>query len=361
VGMRVNVDYMSLNGETRGEIAQQVQKNGALDPFQRRPFIHDDGFSYVDVHMGGNPKKKASWKAVKIQGNATLRRDEWKQLDEAVIGIAEQRLTGFDYIKSKGLTYNLGNAMGTTVLEWHQRGDAMKAEMTMDALTRGPGDRPVYTTHYIPIPIIHVDYEINLRELEASRKLGNPIDVDDAERATRKIKEYKENMLFTDTSYDFGGGTIYSLVNHTDRNTYSLGTSWSSDTAANILADVIAMKQASIDDYHYGPWVLFIPTSYETVMDEDYDTSGKSTQTIDERLKKIRNLEDIVVVDKLAANNVLFVQMTSNVVRIVNGMEEQNVQWTVEGGFLIKFKVLTIQVPQIRSDDNNRSGIVHAS
>jgi len=360
MGLRVNIDFMSLEGGAQGEVAQRVRNQGILNANAMRPFVGEDGRSYISVHKGGDPQDEDNWTVAPITGNATLRRDEWKQLDEAVISIAEQRLTGFDYIVNKGLVYQLGNAMGTTVLEWHQVGDAMEAIMSMDAITRGQGDRPVYSTHYLPIPIIHVDYELNLRELEASRKLGNPLDVTDAERAARKIAEYKENMLFTDTSYAFGGGTIRSFLNHPDRNTYSLGTAWSSDTAANILADVIAMKQASIDDYHYGPWVLFIPTSYETVMDKDYVTNAPQN-TIRDRILKIGGITDIVVVDKLTANNVLLVQMTSDVVRVVRGLAVQNIEWAEEGGFVKKFKVITIDVPQIRSDDNNRSGIVHAS
>jgi hypothetical protein len=41
-------------------------------------------------------------------------------------------------------------------------------------------------------------------------------------------------------------------------------------------------------------------------------------------------------------------------------MAVQNVQWQTEGNFVNKYKVLTIQVPQIRSDDNNACGVLHA-
>ena len=67
----------------------------------------------------------------------------------------------------------------------------------------------------------------------------------------------------------------------------------------------------------------------------------------------------IKVVDRLPANNVLLVQMTSDVVRLIRGMGLQNVQWDEEGKFVTKYKVLTIQVPQIRSDVNGASGVVH--
>ena len=117
------------------------------------------------------------------------------------------------------------------------------------------------------------------------------------------------------------------------------------------------MKAASIAAYHYGPWQLYIPTAYEVVLDDDYDatTPGK---TIRERLLSIAGISGIKVVDTLAANHVLLVQMTPDVVRLIQGFGLQNVQYQTEAGWITKFKVVTIQVPQIRSDQNGKSGIV---
>ena len=114
-----------------------------------------------------------------------------------------------------------------------------------------------------------------------------------------------------------------------------------------------------MDNLHYGPWMLYIPSAYETVLDGDYQTGAVNGQTIRERLMKIGGLQGIKVVDRMPANNVLLVQMTSNVVRLIQGMGIQNIQWKEEGNFVTKFKVITIKVPQIRSDYNEKSGIVH--
>jgi hypothetical protein len=190
--------------------------------------------------------------------------------------------------------------------------------------------------------------------------MGNGLDTGMAERAARKVAFKLEQMLFTNTSLTFGGGTIYSYVNHPDRNTISIGTNWddSSVDGADILESVIAMKAASIADLHYGPWVLYIPTAYDTVLDADF-SSLKGDITIRDRVLKIEGISGIKVIDTLPANNVLLVQMTSDVVRLVKGMGIQNVQWQTEGNFINKYKVMTIQVPQVRSDQNLRSGVVH--
>lgn len=355
---QVNIDYMGHDSH-QGQVADAIV-SGSLDLRRKRPFINKDGKGYVTVYTGGDPKIRSNYRAVPVT-NATLRRDEWKRLDEVIVPIAEDRLTGVNDLISRGLTYNLGNGLGTTVLEWHDISDAMEAELTMDGVTRGQNDRVVYGHHYLPIPIIHVDYEINARELDASRKLGNPLDTDDAERATRKVMEKLEDMFFTDTSYAYGGGTIYSYLNHPDRNQVKLTGGWddSAQDGADIAKDVRALKQASIDAKRYGPWVLYLPGNFEVKMDDDYTTGYP--KGIRERISEIGGIADIKVIDHLTSDNVLLVEMKSDVVRLVQGMGVQNLQWSVEGEMLFKFKVMTIRVPQIRSDQNGSSGIVHGS
>jgi hypothetical protein len=371
------VDLISSSGkEARGEIANGIVMSGRLNAGMMRPYlaVNSRGLIVpcVTVFKGGDPKNPKNYVTKQIQANATLRRDEWKQLDDAIMEVSRQRLGGIDDLISKGLTYNLGNAMGTTVLEWHDVDDPGEAVLTMDGVTRGKNDRPNFQHNYLPIPIIHSDYEINARVLAASRNMGNPLDTTLAERAARRVNEKLEDMLFTNTSYSFGEkdsrevNTIYSYINFPDRNTVTLSTNWDdldfdSSTAnggGTIVENVMDMKQASIDDYHYGPWMLYIPTNYETTLDKDYDRTTPGT-TIRERIMKIDGITGIKVIDRLPADNVLLVQMTSDVVRLVRGMGLTNIEWQEEGRFVSKYKVLTIQVPQIRSDQNKRCGIVH--
>ncbi len=357
--MDKNIDLIGQDGNISGEVAAYAAGNSKMNPSMLRPYISEkDGKAYLTVFKGGDSADIKNYSMVPTT-NATLRRDEWKQLDEVALRISESRLNGIADLVSNGLVYNIGNGMGTTVLEWHDVSDAMEADLTMDGVARSKGDRPKYTTNYLPLPIIHVDYEINKRVLEASRSLGNPLDVTGAERAARKVSEKLESMLFTSTSYKFGGGTIYSYLSHPDRNQVTLSVDWdaSAKTPKLIVDDVRVMKQAAIDAKHYGPFMLYIPTGYETVLDDDYD--GTRGNTIRERILAIANIKGIKVVDTLTANNVLLVQMTSDVVRLVKGMAIQNVEWKEEGQFVSKFKVMTIQVPQVRSDQDGNSGIVH--
>jgi hypothetical protein len=364
------VDLLA-GGKGQGDVANYFASSGQMNTGMMRPYLKNNGRVYVNSYLGGDPASPKNWREIEInrnmmQVNSTLRRDEWKRLDEVILEISRQRLV---------VEFGLGRAIGNAEqFEWHDVSDPGEAVISMDGVTRGNHDRPNFQYNYLPIPIIHFDYELNARELAASRNLGNPLDTTMAERAIRRVNEQLENMLFTNITFSYGEkdqrnrNSIYSYLNHPDRNIVSLGTNWDeldfdsgSANGGKIIVDKVAsMKQTSIEAKHYGPWMLYISTNYETTIDKDYDTTTPGT-TIRERIMKIGNIKGIKVIDTLPADNVLLVQMTSDVVRLVRGMGITNVEWAVEGNMISKYKVMTIQVPQIRSDQNGACGIVHAA
>ena len=346
--------------------ARDLMANQSNDIGEMRPYFNEHGKPVMFTYMGGDPKEISNFKEVPVT-NAQLRYDEWRTLDNAVIKVAEDRLVGFEDLRANELVFNLANPMGTTVLTWEEMSDAMEAYVSIDPVRRGNNDTVDFAAKHIPIPIIHADYQISKRILMESRNRGNGLDTINAERAARKVAEKLENMLFGSTSLlTYGGGAIYTYLTHPDINTTSFdsaGDYWdaSGKTAAEILADVIAMKAAAIADKHYGPYILYIPTDYETVMDDDYSVSGESTQTIRARIEKIGSMKKVQVVDKLPDDTVLLVEMRKETVDLIDGMPMQNVFWQTEGGFIGNYKVMTIQIPRVKSDYNNRSGVVKLS
>jgi hypothetical protein len=150
----INVDLI-VNGQATGPMANMLMNNGKLDVGRMRPYLDRYGRAFVTVYRGGDPKKKESWATINTNAGATLRRDEWKQLDESIQEPLRARLGGMDDLISKGLVYNLGNGMGTTVLEWHDVSEAMEAELTMDGITRAKNDRVTFQHNYLPLPILN--------------------------------------------------------------------------------------------------------------------------------------------------------------------------------------------------------------
>lgn len=293
-----------------------------------------------------------------LRTNDTLRKDEWKHFDMVVVPASQERLQGVADLMRRGLVLPIANGLGKTVLEYEDASDIEGAQVSMDGVTKGRNDRIEYDLKFLPLPITHADFQINIRVLNSSRTFGQTLDTAMAELAARKVSESLEEQLFNGlNSYTFGGGTIFGYTDAPNRNTVTLTTNWDdpSKTGEQILDDVKDLKQANIDGLHFGPYMLYIPTAYETVLDCDF--KANSDKTIRARILEVASIEGIQVIDKLSANNVVLVQMTSDVVRMVQGMPLTTVEWQTEGNMIFHFKVMTINVPQVRADQEGNSGV----
>ena len=233
------------------------------------------------------------------------------------------------------------------------------ADVSMDGVTRGTHDRIRFDINNLPIYIVHKDFHVNLRNLESSRRLGIPIDTTQIEVATRKVADQVENILFNGTSLTFGGNSVFGYRTAANRNLFTIAPTWNTATGLEIVTDVIDMIAVANTDNMFGPYILYVPVTYWNAMLEDYKT--ESDKTIIQRIKEIEGISSVRVADVLPDNSVLLVQMTKDVVDLVIGMQPRVVQWDVEGGFQTNFKVLTILVPRMKNDFDNRSGIVHGS
>jgi hypothetical protein len=63
----------------------------------------------------------------------------------------------------------------------------------------------------------------------------------------------------------------------------------------------------------------------------------------------------------LPDSTLLLVEPKQRIVRMVIGMEVTTLQWETDGGMGVNFLVMAILVPNIRSDQNDRMGLVHGS
>ena len=356
-------------GNSQGEVADYIKAKGSLQINKKRPYLGEDGIPLITVlKKGGNPKEPTDYMAVPainlgmaINTDYTLRPEEWMELDQTLVDLQQEEITGFDYVASK-VSKRLNNPMGTTEVKWHSISDSQEAIMTMDGVVRGEGDASHYKENIIPIPIIHADYEINFRKLESSRRLGESIDVTEAAHAGRAVRKYKEDLLFgSGSAYTFGGGSIYGFLNFAHRNQVTLTKAWTdgTKTAAEILTDVKNLRAANYADNFRGPQTLFIPSVWDDVLDNDYDVSGASIMSIRQRILQLANIAAIVSVPRLADDNAVLVQLTTNVVDILTGLDMQNVQWQTEGGMVSKFKVMEIAIPRLKADYDGKAGIAH--
>lgn len=349
-------DYI-LNGAANGNVASVLMANN-FNVHSLRPFIGNDGRTYVTRQVGNKLK------SVPIRNaSATLRYEDWKLLDDAIVKAAKPRLKAVADLRAAGLTFTIPNGMGTTVLQTENMSDINDASISMDGLRDNANDRPQFDLVNLPLPIIHKDFSFSSRQIQTSRNGGSPLDTSMAELAGRKVAEQAEKLLTgTASSYAYGGGTIYGYTNYTNRLAKTVTDPSSSGwTGSTFLEEILDMRQSLVDNYYYGPWMIYNAPVWDQYLDEDFKTN--SDITVRERIKKVEGIQDIRTLDYLddSTHDIVMVQMTSDVVREVIGMDITTVQWQSNGGLQQNFKVMAIMVPQLRADNSDNCGIMHGA
>ena len=326
----------------------------------QRPYIAEDGNSYItqnSVDAEGNKVEKA----VLAANAATLRKDEWLQIDAAVLEVAQKGTPFVDYCMRHGLTFNLNDAIGTMELGYEVVSDMNGAYISMDGAVKGNDDTVQYDIRYMPIPIIQKEWTLNLRRLMASRKKGEALDVVQLRIGAKKVKQYIEH-LFVNGEYKNNGQVLQGLTKFEFRNVGGAGKGiWSSTTktGAAIFADVQEMIRTAKDKGFKNGYTfdLFIPSAYEDRLDQDYATGYP--KSIRERLAEIGSLGEIIVVDELAENNVVLLPRSKEVVEAVLGMPMTVTEDANSKGYIRTYNIQEITLPRFKADYNKDCGIVH--
>jgi hypothetical protein len=232
----------------------------------------------------------------------------------------------------------------------------------MDGRARTNNDALDFSDAGIPLPIIHKDWHFNIRKLAASRRRGGPaLDTVHARVAGRKIGEKLEFMLLNGGP-KFLGLEIYGYRTHPGRAQLTFeatGASWDNPakTGDQMITDLQAGVAALEARGYYGPYQVYVPSGFSSNLEKDYKAA--SDKTARRRLLELDRISGITTVDLLAADEMLMVQMTPDVVELLESEPLQTIQWDIEGGMAVNFKALTIQVPLLRSNVNDETGIAH--
>ncbi len=334
------------------------------------------------LRNGGSPARFLATNGLDAIGalrtNDILRKEEWQQLDETLVGVARQRLIGISDLVSRGLSFNLGG-LGVVLSQYEQLGDMSPANVDFSGVTDGEKDSVTFTLISVPVPIFHKDFSINLRRLEASRgpnSIGAPIDRTQIETAAQKVTEMMEEVLFNGMlgtgdgksagmGYAGSGGSVqqgagvttqaqlYGYTTQPNINTQG-GNTWG--TATNPTTDLTnAIGVLEGARYFGGQYVAYVPTTQYNKL-RAFFTDGSGDQVFD-RVKRIQGIEDIRPGDRLTSGTAVMVTMRRDVVDLAIGQDLTVVEWESKGGLMLHFKVMAAIAPRIKSDSAAGSGI----
>lgn len=312
-----------------------VDKDGAF-------MTNDDG--YVKV---GNKR---------MVTNSLLRKDEWEQLDSAVVEAATGRLNAIQRLQDLGLTFPL-DSIGVMTYQWNVSSQMTRATVNLTGQTTQDLDKVDYLLKGVPIPVIHKAFNIGERSLEASRRMGQPIDTVNAYEASRVVAEELERMFFDGAhNVELNQDTIYGVTNEPNVNTGSAEGDFG--TLSNVLPTFTAMVSDAADANMHGPFEAWVyKTQYIEMMEVYTDGSGQSA--MERVLNAIPSLNAIHPADYLSAGEIVLAQMTPNVLGLALYDMNMIVEWPSGDGMTHHFKIMTIGAPVVRSDYDSQSGIVY--
>lgn len=283
--------------------------------------------------------------------NSQLRKDEWEELDETVVGAAGPRTERIMQLPQKSL-----GGIGTLISQWNRSTQMSAAKVSISGRNTGERDRVEYLLSSVPVPVIWKEFEIGLRELVASRNGGDGLDVTGAYEATRVVAEKEVEMYYLgETTVNLNGNSIPGITTEANVNTGTADGDFG--TISNIHPTVIGAIQDAHTDFYFGPYVIEIATTQYLEMLARY--SDGSGQNALQSVLEIPDIEAVYPSDQMTAGTLALVQNTPNVIDWAEAMPITLVEWESGDGMTLEFRVMGIATPRVKSDAEGRSGIVY--
>jgi len=293
-----------------------------------------------------------------------LTKEAWVMLDNTVLEAARSRLRAWSDLRAAN-TYGGFDGMANPILEFERATDVGEAIEDMDGMTEGRSFTPKFDLQGMPLPITHSDFFLSSRFLAVSKNKGTPMDTTRAEMAGRRIGERIENVTIgtqatsvlgegAGTRYTYANASkVYGYMTHPDRITVGSLSAPTGSNGETVLTNWLAIREQMYQNKFFGPYIVYTSTDWDQKLDNLFSTTEPSAGTLRKRLMEIEDIQDIRRLDFLTSasypHTTIWVQMNPETARAVNGMEITTVQWPSMGGMRLNFKVMCIQVPQIRS------------
>jgi hypothetical protein len=285
-------------------------------------------------------------------------------LDNAVVKVGLDRLTVAAAIINAGLVYNLTDPLSVTQLEWYAQSKAANAFRSMSPESRNENYLTDLLQSRLPIYLTKAQFDLDIRSLRMSQRVGMPLDTSLISEGTRAVNESIEDATINGTQTldgqdlavaGYKAPGLLNAPNHLSATLSAVAWGMVSPVASTIFQDVQGGLAALRANKKYGPYYMFVPTAIGGVLDNDYGVSSPGV-SINERLSKINGLT-IETADLMPPNKVVIVQMTDDVVDMVVGQRPTVIPWTSVSGFTFHNMIMAIMIPRVRSDYNGKSGI----
>jgi len=304
-----------------------------------------------------------------IRALSPLPDEAQRLIDNTVVSVGLERLTIVADVMRAGLIFPLPNWLGVPEVYWETDKKIGHAISTMDPMARGEKQLPDLTGHRIPVYCNVDDFDLGIRTIKTAQRSGYQIDLGMVEQATRRVNEKAEYNAINGSGINVGGNTAPGLLNAPNVNTVTYTGSEAWDVVGHTGAEIVTDVQAMISDLQavnrFGPYHLWMPTTYGNKMNDDYVANYPGT--IGERLSKMRTGKDATgkeqfltwsVADRLPADRTVMAQMTRDVLDVIYGQAPTAVSWSMGPLHPVEFAIIGCAILRVKDDGASASGIV---
>lgn len=394
------VDYIQ-NGQANGEFAK-VLEGMHYDVGYSRPFINDKGIPCVTINTGRIVEKdgkrvleKKTYPVAELarQGkfsptwnSTTLRKEEWVYVDREVLEANKAPLVAWSDLAKSSRIGDV-NGMEYSTYEYETMSDGGEAMISMSGLVEGRNMAMEFARSSVPIPIIFVDWYLDLRLLNQERKRGTlaGVPITRARAAAQRVGETVEDLTIgTKVGPSFGtvstgpyphrdaatvGSKVYGYINHPMRQTKTDLTTPTGSNPMAIYSDIIEMREMLYDQDFPGPFMLYYSTDWDAWLDLDYGQIGTGSfapgETLRSHIMKIGGLAGMKRLPRLKSSTnpltMIMIQMTPDVAQALDAAQIRTMQWDTKGGWMVNFRTWAMQIPVLKYDHDENMGIVHAT
>lgn len=301
--------------------------------------------------------------------NQILDFEEHEDRDDDVLQEVRTNLTMLESVMAAGFVRDTSLAR-TEYIKQRSSKWSNKGEISMDGRAESAPDERNKERFGVPIPIVHVDYDIPARKQQQSMNFGESIEDEQAEEAGRILRETEEN-LFLDgwgpTVPDSQGNNLdlYGVRDSSVSITGSASGDWG--TASNIKDTIDALlndleSQTSDNDrgpdpVNQGAWLWYHPNQRSDLRAADPD--GDGNMTVKTRLQQDYPYLEMQAAGELADGEVVCMVKDPRFIRVLTAQAPTNLSEEVDMGLATQHKVLASRIPFFKTTYDGIKGAVY--
>ncbi len=313
----------------------------------------------VICNASGEVIERAAKLDLLTNADGTVRHEDFLTIRDRLVEIRERELNGIADLRAAGLTFN--EPITSQIVGFENHNDFPDAERDMNPNAYQNNDS-VFSESYVPCPIMHQSFDVIWRQqgFDYKRSVG-------LERTARKVLESAEDLLFNgdaDIVVNFNGTNfpIYGYTTHPNR---GLGTisDWTDEAnASQIVKELIqniSEMWAEQGGIRNGSVMVYVANDIWNNFQNDYKSDYPSKPILD-RMRDVVQVMDVKPAEKLAAGEVVLVEMDSRTIELCIEADLTVVPHTKTAPFEPQtFTTYAAMVPQIKVDGNGQTGIRH--